>query len=323
MKRTILLSEKSSNLINPIQNKAKQMNKKNLIGNKRKLSSSSILQKTSSTKKRIKYIDISNGNENTKILLNSKDKSKMLKNFQFTTNYTTESIIINKYQKSYLNEGNILDKYKLPKTYCCNCNESCKKETCNCINKHNQIYECNSNCLCKICSNRIIQKGISHSLIIKYINKSKGFGLFANDNISKGDFICEYIGEIISKEEAEKKIYMNHILKKPNYILQIRECYSNNFSLNTFIDSEKYGNCARFINHSCQPNLTYEFVRIEHFIPHCAFYANKDIKKGEELTFCYSSYINNNNNTLHNENKSFSYKKCECGSSLCCGFIPN
>ena len=83
------------------------MNKKNLIGNKRKLSSSSILQKTSSTKKRIKYIDISNGNENTKILLNSKDKSKMLKNFQFTTNYTTESIIINKYQKSYLNEGNI------------------------------------------------------------------------------------------------------------------------------------------------------------------------------------------------------------------------
>ena len=322
MKRTILLSEKSSNLINPIQNKAKQMNKKNLIGNKRKLSSSSILQKTSSTKKRIKYIDISNGNENTKILLNSKDKSKMLKNFQFTTNYTTESIIINKYQKSYLNEGNILDKYKLPKTYCCNCNESCEKETCNCINKHNQIYECNSNCLCKICSNRIIQKGISHSLIIKYINKSKGFGLFANNNISKGDFICEYIGEIISKEEAEKKIYMNHILKKPNYILQIRECYSNNFSLNTFIDSEKYGNCARFINHSCQPNLTYEFVRIEHFIPHCAFYANKDIKKGEELTFCYSSYINNNN-TLHKENKSFSYKKCECGSSLCCGFIPN
>ena len=323
MKSTILLSEKSSNLINPIQNKAKQMNKKNLIGNKRKLSSSSILQKTSSTKKRIKYIDISNGNENTKILLNSKDKSKMLKNFQFTTNYTTESIIINKYQKSYLNEGNILDKYKLPKTYCCNCNESCEKETCNCINKHNQIYECNSNCLCKICSNRIIQKGISHSLIIKYINKSKGFGLFANNNISKGDFICEYIGEIISKEEAEKKIYMNHILKKPNYILQIRECYSNNFSLNTFIDSEKYGNCARFINHSCQPNLTYEFVRIEHFIPHCAFYANKDIKKGEELTFCYSSYINNNNNTLHKENKSFSYKKCECGSSLCCGFIPN
>ena len=322
MKSTILLSEKSSNLINPIQNKAKQMNKKNLIGNKRKLSSSSILQKTSSTKKRIKYIDISNGNENTKILLNSKDKSKMLKNFQFTTNYTTESIIINKYQKSYLNEGNILDKYKLPKTYCCNCNESCEKETCNCINKHNQIYECNSNCLCKICSNRIIQKGISHSLIIKYINKSKGFGLFANNNISKGDFICEYIGEIISKEEAEMKIYMNYILKKPNYILQIRECYSNNFSLNTFIDSEKYGNCARFINHSCQPNLTYEFVRIEHFIPHCAFYANKDIKKGEELTFCYSSYINNNN-TLHKENKTFSYKKCECGSSLCCGFIPN
>ena len=60
---------------------------------------------------------------------------------------------------------------------------------------------------------------------IKYLNKIKGFGLLSNNDISKGDFICEYIGEIISKEEAERKIYMNYILKKPNYILQIREFF--------------------------------------------------------------------------------------------------
>ena len=62
-----------------------------------------------------------------------------------------------------------------------------------------------------------------------------------------------------------------------------------------------------------------KFVRIENFIPHCAFYANKDIKKGEELTFCYSSYFNDN----IKDNKSLSYKKCECGSLLCKGYIPN
>ena len=323
MENEILLSEKNINLINTINDKTNQINQKNLIGNKRKLHSSTLSQKTSSTQKKIKYIDISNGKEKTQILLNSKDKTKLLKNFQYTTNYITELKIFksNSFKFQNQNEENILDNYKLPKTYFCNCKISCDINSCNCINKHNQIYECNSNCLCKKknCSNRIIQNGIKNSLIIKYINKTKGFGLFANNDISKGDFICEYIGEIISKEEAEKKIYMNHILKKPNYILQIRECYSNNFSLNTFIDSEKYGNCARFINHSCQPNLTYEFVRIENFIPHCAFYANKDIKKGEELTFCYSSYFNDN----IKDNKSLSYKKCECGSLLCKGYIPN
>ena len=325
MESEILLSEKSTNLINTIHNKTNKINKKELLGNKRKLNSSTIYQKTSSTQKKIKYIDISNGKEKTQILLNSKDKTKLIKNFQFTTNYITELKIFKtnllKFQNQ--NEKNILDNYKLPKSYCCNCKISCDIDSCNCISKHNQIYECNSNCLCRKinCSNRIIQNGINNSLMIKYINKTKGFGLFANNDISKGDFICEYIGEIISKEEAERKIYMNYILKKPNYILQIRECYENNFSLNTFINSENFGNCSRFINHSCQPNLYFEFIRVEHFIPHCAFFANKDIKKGEELTFCYSSYFNDDFKIK--DNKSLSYKKCECGSLLCKGYIPN
>ena len=90
MESEILLSEKNTNLINTIHNKTKQIKKKDLIGNKRKLNSSTIYQKTSSTQKKIKYIDISNGKEKTQILLNSKDKTKLLKNFQYTTNYITE-----------------------------------------------------------------------------------------------------------------------------------------------------------------------------------------------------------------------------------------
>ena len=79
MESEILLSEKSTNLINTIHNKTNKINKKELLGNKRKLNSSTIYQKTSTTQKKIKYIDISNGKEKTQILLNSKDKTKLIK----------------------------------------------------------------------------------------------------------------------------------------------------------------------------------------------------------------------------------------------------
>ena len=130
--------------------------------------------------------------------------------------------------------------------------------------------------------------------------------------------------------------------QKPNYILQLKEEYPN-VVVSTYIDSEIYGNFARFINHSCEPNLDFEIIRINSFIPHCAFFAKKFIKAGEEITFSYigtnyeikkddyneikkSEEEKENNkieNTIINEKTSFSYKKCFCGSKNCKGFIPN
>ena len=52
------------------------------------------------------------------------------------------------------------------------------------------------------------------------------------------------------------------------------------------LDANNYGNIARFINHSCQPNLTPVKVFATHQdlrFPHIALFANRDIKKGEEL----------------------------------------
>ena len=52
------------------------------------------------------------------------------------------------------------------------------------------------------------------------------------------------------------------------------------------IDANNYGNVARFINHSCHPNLTPVKVFASHQdlrFPHIALFANRDIKKGEDL----------------------------------------
>ena len=52
------------------------------------------------------------------------------------------------------------------------------------------------------------------------------------------------------------------------------------------LDANSYGNIARFINHSCSPNLTPVKVFAYHQdlrFPHIALFANRDIKKGEDL----------------------------------------
>ena len=46
---------------------------------------------------------------------------------------------------------------------------------------------------------------------MKYISKNKGFGVFAEEDIEAGEFVCEYIGTIITKNEALKTIYENSI----------------------------------------------------------------------------------------------------------------
>ena len=78
MKNIISLSEKIK-INKPIQNKTKQINRKNIIDNNRKESTSSVIQKFPTIQKRIKLINLLKGREKTQILLNSRDKSKLLK----------------------------------------------------------------------------------------------------------------------------------------------------------------------------------------------------------------------------------------------------
>ena len=55
----------------------------------------------------------------------------------------------------------------------------------------------------------------------------------------------------------------------------------------TCIDATHCGSCARFINHSCEPNLAVILCRIDSVVPHVAFFARRDIAPGEELTIDY------------------------------------
>ncbi len=97
---------------------------------------------------------------------------------------------------------------------------------------------------------------------------SAGLGLFATRDFKKGELVIEYIGTVVSEEEAQKI--------GGKYLFELNDKWN--------IDGKGRKNIARYINHSCKPNcypeLNDEETRI--FI-----YTKHAIEAGEEFTYNY------------------------------------
>jgi SET domain-containing protein len=96
-----------------------------------------------------------------------------------------------------------------------------------------------------------------------------GLGLFAGEDIKKGELIIEYIGEILNKEQADKKA-------TSQYLFEV--------SRNKTIDGTPRWNIARYCNHACEEaaNAESEIKRGRVFIQ-----AIRNIKEGEEIVYDY------------------------------------
>lgn len=175
------------------------------------------------------------------------------------------------------------------------------------------IVECNSCCTCKKdCGNRVVQNGPLNSLKVSEVGE-KGFGLFTGKLIKRGQFICEYAGEVISIEEARHRVEANK--NSMNYVLVVSE-HIGDQTIVTCIDPKYFGNIGRYANHSCEPNANLLPVRIEGTTPRLCLFASRDIQVGEEVTFSYADGIANSART-------FSKTRCLCGSSNCVGYLPH
>ncbi|MCH9631303.1 MAG: hypothetical protein S4CHLAM37_13250 [Chlamydiia bacterium] len=110
---------------------------------------------------------------------------------------------------------------------------------------------------------------------VKYVSEDVGYGLFTLSPIYKGSFVGEYTGLICDGNCYYKM--KNYLFKYP-----VKNEAGNDLS----IDAEPYGNHTRFMNHSFSPNLEHHYA-FHNGLYHLIFVANRDIKKGEQLTFNY------------------------------------
>jgi SET domain-containing protein len=126
-----------------------------------------------------------------------------------------------------------------------------------------------------------------------------GKGVFALQDISKGETVIEYVGEIISAQEAEDR--HPHDPNDPNhtFYFQIDE--------DRVIDALHGGNSARWINHSCSPNCKPVVEDGRVFIK-----AKKDIPQGTELNYDYGLILDE-----PITRKLMAQYPCWCGSSNC------
>lgn len=128
-------------------------------------------------------------------------------------------------------------------------------------------------------------------------------GVFAKRNIPKGAKIIEYVGEIITKKQADQRAerQLNKSQRKQRkgavYVFELNGTYD--------LDGNVSWNKAKYINHSCSPN-----AETENIDGHIWIVAMEDIKKGQEITYNYGY-----------DTENFEEHPCRCGSERCIGYI--
>ncbi|BHF72925.1 Histone-lysine N-methyltransferase setd1b [Sparganum proliferum] len=105
------------------------------------------------------------------------------------------------------------------------------------------------------------------------------WGLIALEPIAAEEMVIEYVGHIVRKGVAElrEKRYEEKGIGS-SYLFRIDDEY--------VIDATMFGNNARFINHSCQPNCYAKIITVEGK-KKIVIYSKRDIQVMEEITYDY------------------------------------
>lgn len=183
------------------------------------------------------------------------------------------------------------------------------------------IKECWSKCGCNMqCGNRVVQRGITCNLQVFFTGEGKGWGLRTLDELPKGAFVCEYVGEVLTSTELHERTLQNMNNGRHTYPVLLDADWGSEGVLKDeealSLDSTFYGNVGRFINHRCyDANLVEIPVEVEtpdHHYYHLAFFTTKKVEAFEELTWDYGIDFGDGKDPV----KAF---QCLCGSRYCRG----
>ncbi|KAK6914424.1 SET domain [Dillenia turbinata] len=163
----------------------------------------------------------------------------------------------------------------------CSCSSSSGSSTvcgrdCHCgmlLSSCSSGCKCGSSCLNKPFQQRPVKK-------MKLVKTEKcGSGIVADEDIKQGEFVIEYVGEVIDDQTCEERLWkMKHQGETNFYLCEINR--------DMVIDATYKGNKSRYINHSCCPNTEMQKWRIDGET-RIGIFATRDIKRGEHLTYDY------------------------------------
>jgi histone-lysine N-methyltransferase ASH1L len=172
-----------------------------------------------------------------------------------------------------------------------------------CINRMT-YSECDPR-LCPIgdrCTNNQIQKHRGVTGLERFMTDEKGWGVRSKVRIQNGEFVMEYVGEVVSENEFKLRMLTEYVDDTHHYCLHLDG--------GAVIDGHRMGGECRFVNHSCRPNCEMQKWTVNGFY-RMALFTLRDIEPGEELTYDY-------NFSLFNPHEG---QICRCGAADCRGVI--
>lgn len=193
------------------------------------------------------------------------------------------------------------------------------------------VFECGPNCGCgPSCVNRTSQKGLRYRLEV-FKTPRKGWAVRSWDFIPSGAPVCEYIGVLKKTDDVDSN-------PENNYIFDIdclqtmkglggRERRVGEVAMPALLDKEDSGpefcidagitgNVARFINHSCQPNLFVQCVLSAHHDitqARVILFAADNIPPLKELTYDYGYELD----SVLGPDGQIKQLACYCGAPDC------
>ncbi|XP_056630996.1 probable histone-lysine N-methyltransferase CG1716 isoform X2 [Diorhabda sublineata] len=198
------------------------------------------------------------------------------------------------------------------------CKEA-KKMVCDCFLTSEELeaneYGCGEDCLNRLlliecgnlctvgdrCTNKRFQRS-AFAPVEVFNTEKKGLGLRAAANIAFGEFILEYVGEVLDADEFDKRAEVYSQDKNIHY-------YFMALRADAIIDATMKGNISRFINHSCDPNAETQKWTVNGEL-RIGFFSTRTILAGEEITFDYRF-----------QRYGKEAQKCYCGASICRGWL--
>ncbi|XP_062870295.1 histone-lysine N-methyltransferase NSD3 isoform X2 [Trichomycterus rosablanca] len=196
----------------------------------------------------------------------------------------------------------VADPSEIPRCNCMPSDERPCGQDSECVNRALQ-YECHPQvcAAAERCLNQnFCKRQYPKTEVVK--TETRGWGLKTKQDLKKGDFVMEYVGELIDPDECRQRL--GHASRN-----HITNFYMLTLTKDRVIDAGLKGNLSRFINHSCSPNCETQKWTVNGDL-RIGLFTLCDITADTELTFNYNLDCLGNGRTT-----------CHCGSENCSGFL--